>query len=93
MAAIDLESRGPECVSQHRSAVFWLRFGNEEGRRLRRPRYRGEQSHLLDIGEAPGGASGPIQAFRGRMIKERTFRRCSDSKGESPKFRTGRLRS
>jgi len=50
-----------ETVSQHRSPVVLLRFGDAlEGRRLRRPRYRGEQSPLLGIGEAPGGASACI---------------------------------
>jgi hypothetical protein len=38
-----------ETVSQHRSAVVLLRFGNGLGRRLRRPRYRGEHS-LTDVG-------------------------------------------
>jgi hypothetical protein len=44
MVEHDLEG-GLETVSQHRSAVVLLWFGNElEGRRLRRPRYRGENS-------------------------------------------------
>jgi hypothetical protein len=39
---------GPETVSQHRSGGGLLRFRNQlEGRRLRRPRYRAEQSPLL----------------------------------------------
>ena len=61
----DLKGAGPESVSQHRSAVVLLRFGNElEGRRSRRPRYRGEHSPMLGIGEAPGGASASPPSFR-----------------------------
>ena len=41
----------------NRSAVALLRFGNEQGRCLRRPRSRGEHSRLLGIREAPGGAT------------------------------------
>ena len=53
-----MEGAGPETVSQHRAAVVLSWFGNDlEGRRLRRPRYQGEDPSLLGVGEAPGGAS------------------------------------
>ena len=57
-ATVASRGREGERVLQRRSAVDLLRFGNElEGRRLRRPRYRGGHSPTLGIGEAPGGAS------------------------------------
>src|SRR6516164_5068735 len=63
-ATIASRGRDRETLSQHRSAVDLWRFGNElEGRRLRRPRYRGEDSPLLGIGEAPGGASASPPSF------------------------------
>jgi len=41
--------------------------GDLEGRRLRRPGYRGEHSPLLDIGEARGGASAASIKFFTRL--------------------------
>jgi hypothetical protein len=44
---IGLGGAEDEAVSQHRSPVDLLRFGNDlEGRRKQRPRYRGEHSFL-----------------------------------------------
>ena len=72
MVENDLEDCGLETVSQHRSAVVLLRFGSDlEGRRLRRPRYRGEDSPLLGIGEAPGGASASPPSFSRASVTER----------------------
>ena len=58
MVENDLEGCGLEILSQHRSAVVLLRFGNDlEGRRLRRPRYRAENNPSLVIGEDFGETS------------------------------------
>jgi len=91
MAAIDLESRDPECVSQHRSAVVWLRFGNEEGRRLRRPLSqfligrlkKASSKHLKekglrDFGWQNGYGAFSVSESNVESVKERTFRRCSE---------------
>src|SRR6516164_10131753 len=58
------ENRRATTASRERSAVDLLRFGNKlEGRRLRRPRYRGEHRPLLGIGKVSRGASASSPSF------------------------------
>ena len=68
-----LEGTGPETVSQHRAAVVLSWFGNDlEGRRLRRPRYQGEDRSLLGVGEALREAQAPppgVWTFVGGPIR------------------------
>ena len=53
---VSIDERGALLVIEASTAIVAVR--NElEGRRLRRPRYQGEHTPFLGIGEAPGGAS------------------------------------
>jgi hypothetical protein len=89
----DLEVR-PATVSQHRSAVVLLRFGNEQRRCLRRPRYRDEHSPFAGHSRSSGrrkrvpskffarlSHSSPDQTSLHRPARRRGTEACIDQHG------------